>query len=122
MADKVASVQDRLKGVVMIKQMSPAGGHAGGANPPGAGPRCSTSASTSSSGLAALPDVVHVPCTRSPDGSARADPDALVVLCHLATRSMSVARYLAERDFDDVANLTGGIDAWSRDVGGVPRY
>lgn len=73
--------------------------------------------------LAALPDVVHIPMRQIPQRLGELDPDApLVVLCHHGVRSMSVARFLVERDFDDVANLTGGIDAWSREVGGVPRY
>lgn len=73
--------------------------------------------------LAALPDVLHIPMREIPHRLGELDPDApLVVLCHHGVRSMSVARFLADRDFDDVANLTGGIDAWSREVGGVPRY
>lgn len=73
--------------------------------------------------LAALPNVVHIPMREVPRRLDELDPDApLVVLCHHGVRSMSVAQYLVERDFDDVANLTGGIDAWARDVGGVPRY
>ena len=73
--------------------------------------------------LAALPDVVHIPMREVPRRLNELNPDApLVVLCHHGVRSMSVAQYLVERDFDDVSNLTGGIDAWSRDVGGVPRY
>ena len=73
--------------------------------------------------LASLPDVVHIPLREVPQRLGELDPDApVVVVCHHGVRSMSVARYLVERDFDDVANLTGGIDAWSREVGGVPRY
>lgn len=73
--------------------------------------------------LAALPDVVHIPMRQIPGRLHELDPDApIVVLCHHGVRSMSVAHFLVERDFDDVANLTGGIDLWSRQVGGVPRY
>jgi rhodanese-related sulfurtransferase len=47
----------------------------------------------------------------------------LVVYCHGGTRSMMVAAYLEHRGFPGVANLAGGIDAWSREVDPkVPRY
>lgn len=47
----------------------------------------------------------------------------VVVFCHLGGRSAQVVRYLAERDYDRVYNLTGGIRAWSREIDpGVPDY
>ena len=52
------------------------------------------------------------------------DPDRpLACLCHHGARSMSVAQYLANHDFADVTNITGGIHAWAleRDAT-VPRY
>lgn len=105
----------------MIKQMSPA--ELAEARAAGRGPTVLDVREHVELQLAALPDVVHIPMHEVPRRLGELDPDApLVVLCHHGVRSMSVARYLAERDFDDVANLTGGIDAWSRDVGGVPRY
>jgi len=48
---------------------------------------------------------------------------SVVVMCHGGHRSDRVARYLRERGFTSVANLAGGIDAWSRDVdANVPTY
>jgi rhodanese-related sulfurtransferase len=45
------------------------------------------------------------------------------VLCHHGGRSMQVAMFLAQHGFERVANVAGGIDAWSRDVDpSVPRY
>lgn len=38
---------------------------------------------------------------------------ALVVICHHGMRSQQAANYLAHAGFQDVSNLTGGIDAWS---------
>lgn len=52
------------------------------------------------------------------------DPDRpIACLCHHGMRSMNVANYLANAGFASVANITGGIDAWSqlRDPQ-VPRY
>lgn len=52
------------------------------------------------------------------------DPEAdYVLLCHHGVRSLAAARFLRERGLRRVANLAGGIDAWSVDVDpAVPRY
>ena len=41
---------------------------------------------------------------------------AVVVYCRSGERSLTAARRLAEAGFEDVANLTGGMIAWARDV------
>ncbi len=47
----------------------------------------------------------------------------LVVICHHGARSMYVAQFLQHQGFDDLINLRGGIDAWSRQVDPtVPIY
>jgi adenylyltransferase/sulfurtransferase len=47
----------------------------------------------------------------------------VVVHCKTGGRSARAARLLSERGFRDVANLTGGIEAWSLTVDpSVPRY
>ena len=47
----------------------------------------------------------------------------VIVYCHGGSRSMMVAGYLANRGWKSVANLAGGIDAWSVEVDpSVPRY
>jgi rhodanese-related sulfurtransferase len=40
--------------------------------------------------------------------------DEIVVICHHGMRSQQAAQYLVHSGFIDVANLVGGIDAWSR--------
>jgi rhodanese-related sulfurtransferase len=52
------------------------------------------------------------------------DPAKLTVcLCHHGARSMQVANFLERQGFDQVLNLSGGIDAWSREVDQtVPTY
>ena len=52
------------------------------------------------------------------------DPQRPVaVLCHHGGRSMQVAMFLAQRGFARVANVAGGIDAWSLQLDpSVPRY
>ena len=47
----------------------------------------------------------------------------LIVYCHGGFRSAMVAGFLEAQGFPSVANLSGGIDAWSVDVDPkVPRY
>jgi rhodanese-related sulfurtransferase len=47
----------------------------------------------------------------------------IVVYCHHGGRSAMVAAYLDSAGYKDVANLTGGIDAWSSEIDPqVPRY
>ncbi|HRN75072.1 rhodanese-like domain-containing protein [Ottowia sp.] len=47
----------------------------------------------------------------------------VAVLCHHGGRSMQVAMFLAQRGFTHVANIAGGIDAWSLTVDpSIPRY
>ena len=52
------------------------------------------------------------------------DPDRPVaVLCHHGVRSQHVAAFLAHHGFERVANVVGGIDAWSVQADPtVPRY
>ena len=47
----------------------------------------------------------------------------IACLCHHGGRSMQVAHFLASRGFRHVANIAGGITAWSAEVDpSIPRY
>ena len=47
----------------------------------------------------------------------------LVFYCHSGQRSQAAAEHFRIQGFNNVHNLAGGIDAWSRDVdASVPRY
>jgi len=47
----------------------------------------------------------------------------VAVICHSGGRSARVADYLAATGFTRVANICGGIDAWSETVdAAIPRY
>jgi rhodanese-related sulfurtransferase len=74
--------------------------------------------------LARIPDVVHVPMNEVPQRLDELDKDAeIIVMCHAGGRSMRVAHYLSSEGFTNVANLTGGIAAWSHSVDAtVPHY
>jgi rhodanese-related sulfurtransferase len=52
------------------------------------------------------------------------DPQqAIACLCHHGGRSMQVAAFLQSRGFSRVANIVGGINAWSGELDpSVPRY
>ena len=52
-------------------------------------------------------------------------PDGLpiVVYCHHGMRSMQVAMFLEHAGFEEIYNLSGGIEAWSTQIDPqVPRY
>lgn len=47
----------------------------------------------------------------------------IACLCHHGMRSMNVAAFLEQHGFEHLANISGGIDAWSAEVDpAVPRY
>ncbi len=47
----------------------------------------------------------------------------IVCICHHGGRSAHVAMFLAHHGFHDVYNLTGGVDAWARQVdAAMPTY
>ena len=67
--------------------------------------------------VARIPDVLHIPMNEIPARLIELDPGRqTVVMCRSGGRSMQVAQFLARNGFQSVANLTGGILAWSRDV------
>ncbi len=78
--------------------------------------------------LACIADTVHVPMNAVPVRLQEirdllTDETDLVVMCHSGQRSLMVARFLQQNGFGRVFNLTGGIDAWAREVDpDVPLY
>lgn len=44
------------------------------------------------------------------------DSTPIVVYCHHGIRSLNVARYLEHVGFDNLYNLSGGIDAYAQDL------
>ena len=74
--------------------------------------------------LASIPDVVHVPMNDLPGRLSQFSRDAeTIVMCHAGGRSLRVAHFLSNQGFTNVANLSGGISAWSESVDAtVPQY
>ena len=74
--------------------------------------------------IASLTNAVHIPMGEIPGRLHELDPDAnIVVYCHHGIRSMQVANFLVQHDFEQVVNLAGGIEAWAAVVEpGMARY
>lgn len=69
-------------------------------------------------------ELAHIPMQQIPARLAELDASRPVAcLCHHGMRSMQVAMFLVRNGFDEVANIAGGVDAWSveRDPA-VARY
>ncbi|PKO00636.1 MAG: molybdenum cofactor biosynthesis protein MoeB [Chloroflexi bacterium HGW-Chloroflexi-4] len=67
--------------------------------------------------ISTLPNVVHIPAEQLMDRIGELDRDrALVVFCRNGTRSRRALHQLKEAGFNQVKNLTGGINAWAREV------
>ena len=69
-------------------------------------------------------ELVTIPMGVSPSRLNELNPEQPVAcLCHHGVRSMQVANFLSARGFAHVANIAGGINAWSNELDpGVPRY
>lgn len=65
-----------------------------------------------------------LPMSTLPARYAELDPQReMVVVCHHGVRSFHVARFLEHNGFDKVINLTGGVDAWAKEVDpAMPTY
>ena len=58
-----------------------------------------------------------VPMRSIPTKINELDPQQeIVVICHHGVRSRMVGLFLENHGFGNVINLTGGVDAWARDV------
>jgi rhodanese-related sulfurtransferase len=48
---------------------------------------------------------------------------AIVTMCHHGMRSLDAAEFLRAKGFANTRSMTGGIDAWAREIDdSVPRY
>lgn len=74
--------------------------------------------------LARLPEELWIPLHELPRRLAEIPRDRPVyTLCHLGQRSAAATTLLREQGFAAARNVSGGIDAWSREVDPkVPRY
>ncbi|SFP16562.1 rhodanese-like domain-containing protein [Variovorax sp. 770b2] len=67
--------------------------------------------------------LVAIPMNEIPGRLAElGDGQRIACLCHHGARSQRVAAFLNQNGFDQLANVAGGIDAWSSHDPSVPRY
>ncbi|MCQ9328855.1 rhodanese-like domain-containing protein [Pelistega suis] len=66
----------------------------------------------------------HIPMHLIPIRHAEINDDKpLVIYCHHGMRSYQVGLFLANMGFENIYNLQGGIDAWSKEIDpSVPLY
>lgn len=58
-----------------------------------------------------------VPMRTIPERMQDFNPDQeIVVICHHGIRSRMVGLHLENHGFSDIINLTGGVEAWAREV------
>lgn len=62
-------------------------------------------------------DLIFMPMASVPARLSELDPGRpIACLCHHGIRSQRVAAFLVANGFEHVANIAGGIDAWSREL------
>lgn len=62
-------------------------------------------------------DVLQMPMQSIPQRLSELPQDrAIACLCHHGIRSQQVAAFLVNRGFENVINISGGIDAWRREI------
>lgn len=67
--------------------------------------------------ICAFEGSLNIPLSALPDRVSRIPGDIpLVVVCHHGVRSKHAVTWLRANGFDNAVNLTGGIDAWARQV------
>lgn len=67
--------------------------------------------------ICCLAEAVQIPMNSIPSRQQELSPDReTVVVCHHGGRSMQVATFLERHGFTNVYNLSGGMDAWAREV------
>jgi rhodanese-related sulfurtransferase len=76
--------------------------------------------------IASIPGAILLPLGQIPDQVGeleRLRDEPVVVYCHMGVRSLHAIKFLQHVGFTNLMNLSGGIDAWSREVDPeTPRY
>jgi rhodanese-related sulfurtransferase len=65
-----------------------------------------------------------IPMASLPARIGEIDPEReVVVICHHGVRSYHAARFLEHNGYARITNLTGGVDAWAKEVDpAMPTY
>ena len=67
---------------------------------------------------------MHIPMNQVPNRLDELNPDIdYVVMCRTGVRSSQICEFLSNQNFRSVANLSGGINEWSKQVdSSLPVY
>ncbi len=67
--------------------------------------------------ICSLSGTIDIPMPRLPNELDRLSPDTpVIVLCHHGMRSMQAAAWLRQQGFAGAVSVSGGIDAWARQI------
>ena len=71
-----------------------------------------------------LPGSIDIPMSQVAVRLDEIDPQQdVVVVCHHGIRSQNIAYYLQQAGYENLYNLRGGINAWSREIDhSIPTY
>jgi rhodanese-related sulfurtransferase len=74
--------------------------------------------------IAHVEGALHIPMQTIPNRIAELPRESpLAVMCHHGARSMAVVNYLRKAGYSNAFNITGGIDAWSKEIDPtIPLY
>jgi len=67
--------------------------------------------------ICSIDDSILIPMGQIPAKLDQIEPDQeIVVICHHGIRSANVCRYLEHQGYEQMINLSGGVDAWAKDI------
>jgi len=67
--------------------------------------------------ICAIPGSLAMPLSQIAARASEVDANGPVVcVCHHGNRSARVAMFLLQKGYQDVYNLSGGVDAWARQI------
>lgn len=67
--------------------------------------------------ICAIAGSINIPLGQIPTAWVTLDPAReIVLICHHGIRSMQAGLFLEQQGFNNLINLTGGIDAWAQEV------
>ena len=71
-----------------------------------------------------IKESVHIPMGQIAERKDELNmEDTIIVVCHHGIRSRMVAKFLDASGFNDVINLSGGVDSWSKEIDqSMPKY
>lgn len=64
-----------------------------------------------------LPGTVHIPMGEIPERLGELSPDSrIIVICRTGNRSRKVTQYLMSHGFENIANMSEGMNGWAAEI------